>query len=535
MRWRRIQQGHTAVRSPTARRESCRQHIARLKTELPWRRVSLVALMNFLITPATFGSDLAPPSAEKPWSPPGLNAYERELAHGDFSNEKNAKQIEIVPDKIYELPELIDIAERSNPVTRIAWERARQAASAVGLSQSAYFPYLVASAGAGYERAFLPFPTLKQGPGPTDVTITGGGTLTTEAAAERATLGLKWLLFDFGERKAVVTMAKENLMMANVGFNATHQEIVFTVTRRFYELNTARQKVQVAESSVSAAHTVAQSAQARFDHGLGTKPEVLQAEQQSAQTAFDLEAALGALSDAQVAFVESLGILPTTKLQVAGVSEKPLSEYSGDTLEELIQRALSQRPDLVAKLANIRARRAEVRKARAAYYPKVALNANAGWTELDVRAKSSPYFGGNEPVYGAGISVELPLFDGFARRKKLRIAESELRGAEDELAHSRDSVIREVWKARTDFETSLRKQESAAKLVAAAESAFAASLEAYQHGLGTYVDVVNAQRNLTAARSVIVDTRSAIFTSQTALALSIGDLAKPSASARTIH
>jgi len=45
---------------------------------------------------------------------------------------------------------------------------------------------------------------------------------------------------------------------------------------------------QVAESSVSAAHTVAQSAQARFDHGLGTKPEVLQAEQQSAQAAFEL-------------------------------------------------------------------------------------------------------------------------------------------------------------------------------------------------------------------------------------------------------
>src|SRR5439155_20268434 len=224
-----------------------------LKTKVPWRRVSLAALMNFLTTSAIFGSEIAPPSPEKPWSPPGLNAYERELAHGDFSNEKNAKQIEIVPDKIYELPELIDIAERSNPVTRVAWERARQAASAVGLSQSAYFPYLVASAGAGYERAFLPFPSLKQGPGPTDVSITGGGTLTTEATAERATLGMKWLLLDFGERKAVVTMARENLMMANVGFNATHQQIVFTVTRRFYELNTARQKVEVAESSVRAA------------------------------------------------------------------------------------------------------------------------------------------------------------------------------------------------------------------------------------------------------------------------------------------
>src|SRR5262249_32613662 len=147
--------------------------------------------------------------------------------------------IEIDPAKVYDLPELIDIAERTNPETRIAWEHARQAAAAVGLSQSAYFPYLVASAGAGYDRAFIPFPTLNQGPGPLDVSITGGGTLVTDALAERVAVGMKWLLFDFGERKAVSTMAKEGLMMANVGFNAVHQQIVFTVTRRFYELNTA--------------------------------------------------------------------------------------------------------------------------------------------------------------------------------------------------------------------------------------------------------------------------------------------------------
>ena len=475
-----------------------------------------------------------PPSPDKPWFPPQLGKYETELAHEDFNNRQKAPEVEVEVNTVYDLPELIDIAERANPQTRIAWEHARQAAAAVGLSKSAYFPYLVASAGAGYERAFLPFPTLKQGPG-TDVKITGGGTLTADAAAENATLGLKWLLFDFGARKAASTMAKENLMMANVGFNAVHQLIVFTVTRRFYELNTARQKVEVAESSVRAADTVAKSAQARFDNGLGTKPELLQAEQQFAQAAFELEAARGELSDAQVALVESLGILPTTKLQVAEVSEKPFSEYSGDTLEELIQRALSQRPDLVAKLADVRARQAEVQKARAAYYPQISLSANGGWAELDVSAKNSSYFGGNGPYYGAKISVEMPLFDGFARREKLHTAESELRAAKDELTHSRDSVIREVWKARTDFETALRKQESAAKLVVAAENAFAASLEAYQNGLGTYVDVANAQRNVTASRSVVVDTRSAIFTSQAALALSIGDLARPSPPTTMIH
>jgi outer membrane protein TolC len=186
----------------------------------------------------------------------------------------------------------------------------------------------------------------------------------------------------------------------------------------------------------------------------------------------------------------------------------------------------------VAKLAQVRASQAGVKKARAAYYPKISLGANAGWAEMDVSVKGSRYFGGNEPVYGGGLSIDLPLFDGFLRRKKKDIAESELRAAEDELAHSRDSVIREVWKARTDFETALRKQESAAKLVSAAESAFAASLDSYRNGVGTYVDVANAQRNVTAARSVIVDTRSAIYTSAAALALSVGDLARPTSTTR---
>ena len=91
----------------------------------------------------------SPPSSDKPWFPPGLDKYETELAHGNFRSERNAKPVEINPNKVYGLAELIDIAERNNPETRVAWERARQAAAAVGLSESAYYPFLAASAAAG--------------------------------------------------------------------------------------------------------------------------------------------------------------------------------------------------------------------------------------------------------------------------------------------------------------------------------------------------------------------------------------------------
>ena len=324
-------------------------------------------------------------------------------------------------------------------------------------------------------------------------------------------------------------------MMANVSFNAVHQQLVFVVTQSYYQLNTARQKVAVAESSLSAAETVRRAAQERLDHGLETKPEVLRAEQQSAEAAFELDAAKGTVSEAQVALVKSLGILPTTRLQVAETSNEPVEEDLRQTSEELIERALSQRPDLVAKLANVRAKQAEVEKARAAYYPKVSLNANAGGVNMDVKVPDSPYFGGSHSVYGGEIVIDFPIFEGFARSKKLRIAESELKAAEDELAGSRDTAIQEVWKARTDLETALRKQESAEKFRLSAESAFAASLDAYRQGLGTYIDVASAQRSVAMARSTVIDTRSAIYTSAAALALSVGDLARPSPNSSSLR
>ncbi len=121
-----------------------------------------------------------PPSSDRPWTPPNLPKYETELAERSRAEPEGNAKISINPLKVYGLAELIDIAQRNNPDTRVAWERARQAAAAVGLSESAYYPYLVASAAAGYDRAFIPFPTLAVDPdrlitqGLGSVKVTGG-------------------------------------------------------------------------------------------------------------------------------------------------------------------------------------------------------------------------------------------------------------------------------------------------------------------------------------------------------------------------
>src|SRR5437660_6061246 len=259
-----------------------------------WRLPQAVVLTSFIVVAESlvivgiaFARDEPPPSPVRPWAPPALPRYEGELRQYQPTEAERRYLPAIDPRKTYNLAELIDIAQRSNPETRVAWERARMAAAAVGLTESAYYPYIVAAAAGGYDRAFVPFPQLRTTlqPPPTNgnlpnVEIVGGGTLITESLLARAELNAKWLLLDFGERKATTAAAREKLLMANVGFNGTHQKIVFDVTDRFYQLGTARQKVMVTQSALDAAKTVEQAAQARFDNELATKPELLQAQQQ---------------------------------------------------------------------------------------------------------------------------------------------------------------------------------------------------------------------------------------------------------------
>src|SRR3954452_7841848 len=489
----------------------------------------------FMIIAIAFARDDAPPSSVRPWAPPSLPRYEGELRQYQPTEAERRYLPPIDPRKTYNLAELIDIAQRSNPETRVAWERARMAAAAVGLTESAYYPYIVAAAAGGYDRPFVPFPTLrvKQQTPPTNgnlpnVEIVGGGTLITESLLARAELNAKWLLLDFAERKATRAAAREQLMMANVGFNGTHQKIVFDVTDRFYQLGTARQKVMVTQSALDASQSVEQAAQARFDNGLATKPELLQAQQQSAQSNFDVQATLGAQSDARVALIESIGLLPTVSLKVADLPEQSYrNRQTADSVGELITKALSQRPDLVAKLANVRAKEQGILKVRAEYYPKVTLDAHVSETDLQVSVAKSDYFGGTRPTFGAFLTMNVPIFDGFARRHKLDMADAELHQAENELAGARDSAARDVWKAYTGYRTAIKKQDAAEKLVTASKSAFDAVLESYKQGLSTYTEVVTAERNLTSALATSHDTQSAIYTSQAALALSVGDLARP--------
>jgi outer membrane protein TolC len=452
----------------------------------------------------------APARPEAPWRAPNLRAFSEPL--------RDERPSEVDPQKDYELAELVDLAERANPETKIAWERAKQAASAVGLAQSEYFPILALRASAGYARAPVPLP----------LSPTKAGFMDVEAKEAGPVVALEWVLLDFGRRAADVGAAKERLLGANLGFNARHLEIVFKVQTAFYRLSTVRGRITVAQAALESASKVQEAAEERFKNGLATGPDVSLARQQAVQAAFDLEEVTSKERDAQVTLAESIGILPTTPIRVADFSRLPLPTSLEDTVEKFLDRTLEQRPDLLARVAILREKEAEIRRARAAYLPTLSLQGEAGRAferaQIAVEGTSLPRASTDQPTWGVGLALTWSLFEGGARKRKLEIARAEREAAQHELEDARDKAISQVWRYYTDTKLALRRLEVAAALVEASEKSYQQTFEGYQNGLGSLVDVLGARRELSAARYTQLDTRATLLESTAALAFASGDL-----------
>lgn len=452
----------------------------------------------------------APPVASKPWDSSGygktIDQFETKTGTARFPG------LDIAPDpeKVYDLSDLIDLAQRANPETRRAWEQARAAAARLGLAAGAYLPTLALISSAGYSRI-------------EDRTLVGPVYTTGPSITPK--LMLEWTLLDFGRRKAALDSALQQLLQFNWQFNRKHQEVAYAVQQNYYLFDASRAKVEAALAALKTATSVQQEAQARLAHGLATRTDMLLARQERARAQFELQLAHRAVADTQAALAESLGISPAAPVRVAEISKLPLPQELTQAVEQVMDQALAQRPDLAARLAELRAREAEVRKARAEFLPTVALVGAVGGTAGSFTPSGiDKTFDYAEPIYGTFLTFSWELFDGFARRNALRQAQARLGEAEAELAALELKTLREVWKAYADVKAALLQNEYAQALLEASQDAYAGAFKGYQHGLSSIVELLAAERDLVRARTTLIESRAELLTASAALAFAVGGL-----------
>jgi outer membrane protein len=475
-----------------------------------------------LLSPVAVGLDtshLAPPAPDKPWTIPSPEEAARRF--GEPSGRlwgraplaaENEDAATVEHGRRYNLAELIDLAQRRNPETREAWEQARQAALAVGLVDSTYAPQISIEAIAGFQRT----------PGPIPTTLIPKGYFIANSRELIPQLALKWLLFDFGRRDGLDQTARANSFVANVAFTGAHQKLIFNVSRAYFALGAARGRVNAARQALKTAEVVQDAAQSRRDNGLGTVVSLAQAQRQTAQAQFSLIRVSGEERKEYTNLIATIGLDADTRIEIADSSNSPLPAEPPEQIEPLLRDALTNRPDVIAALGKVEAAQGILKTRRAAWYPEVALAAQAYQNIGSVSTDGSPYYHVNKPGGNILLTIKVPLFDGGARDSGTAIAQSEVAAARDKLDQIRDTAVQQVVSAYNDLKTSLAAYTAALALRTAAKTAYDAAFDAYRHGVGTYTEVASEQTSLARADAETEDAHANAFTAAAALALATG-------------
>lgn len=410
----------------------------------------------------------------------------------------------------YDLPALVDLALHAHPETRISWEEAKAAAARLERNRSTWYPTLTAMAFGQFFKTSFPIP---------------GGALVSHGYSSFGSLDLAWTLFDFGRREALVDAGIQRLSAANFNFNRTHQDIAYRVATSFFAHQAALAKVTAAHQTFEAATANSASVQAKLDKGLATRPDLLLAVQEQAKASYDLQDARGSVIQAQADLTTSLGIPPSYSLKLIDLSKLSLPSGLLQSVEKIVDQALEQRPDLMARLAELRARESEVKKARAEFWPKFSLGGKLGnqyWGNVVTNPPGNENYSASNLVGEAMLTMEWTLFDGFERNHAVHEAEARKEASSAQLEALRLEIMRDIWKAYADTKTALEKREFALALLKAAEESYAATQESYTHGFSTVIELLSAQKDLARARSTEIDSRATLLRSAATLVYTSG-------------
>lgn len=464
------------------------------------KRAGLASLI--LIAALPVYAQNAPSSPIRPWHSPD----ERQI--GNDAKRFPRLVFPIDPGKVYALAELIDLAEAHNPETRVAWENANAQAAALGIARSELYPSLSAVALSGVDRSEVPL---------------GSRFYRFTVPVFEESLDLNYTIFDFGARRGRINAESARLLATNFAFNDVHRKLIYEVQQAYYRLLNASGQEAAARASLANAQAVQQAAEERLKNGLATLPDVLEARSATAQAQYDLQAILGAEEITRGDLATALGASATTPIQVQPLNEIPTPESVADSVNQAIDRAFEQRPDLQAEVADIRAADAQRQEARAAYYPSLHLQATPAAQSLYEQQQTLPWGHTADLTGGLSLSLNWTVFDGGARKNRVAQAEAGMRGAEAQLSAGRNRIEDEVWTAYSTLNTAFRQREAATALLDAATQSYAAALESYNYGVRSLLDVTAAQRVLAQARSSDVLARTQVLTALADLAFRAGD------------
>ncbi len=308
----------------------------------------------------------------------------------------------------------------------------------------------------------------------------------------QGTVGVQYTLFDSGVNDTNIRIAVQTLRSAEADLNRISQVAYLNVATAYYSLQNADGTVTIYEKQVENNERSLKDTKARERAGVGTKFDVLQSEVQLANARQDLLNAQVNQANARRELARLLSYVPT--LDIAAADEiKPVDPWD-KPVEETILLALRNRSELDARRLEREIARERANLSLARTGPQVSVFANYNLAD-DLNT-----IGGFAMGYQLGARLDFTIFDGGRAQAQVRQYK-----ADQALAESR--FEQDARQARFDVESSYntmigRRQQidTAEKGLKQAEDALRLSRLRLSAGVGTQLEVISAENDLTRAR-----------------------------------
>jgi outer membrane protein len=319
------------------------------------------------------------------------------------------------------------------------------------------------------------------------------------------------LIFDFDHTRSMVAEAVAQERSTRATLSKVESDLVLQVKQAFYSYAQDVRLVDVNKNNYENQESHLALAQARLKAGVGLPSDVVRAETAVADAVFSLNLADNNASVARVNLAELMGIDPRTPVAVGDAGEPPL--HSTD-VNSLVETGLAQRPDILQALEAVNAAKHGVQVAKT--YNSPSVTASAGWLQ------DGAGFPLKNDYLSAGIGITWDLFDSGYSSGGVKVAKGNLQVAEAQLNSTRLAVISDVSQAYLNLKTAQQRLVTAQAEVANGEEGVRLAEGRYRSGLGTFLDVIDAQTALVTANTNKVNAQSSVDQARASLAHAIG-------------
>ncbi len=323
----------------------------------------------------------------------------------------------------------------------------------------------------------------------------GAGSLTASRLLEHAGAGvvMSQLITDFGRTINLVSSSRLQEKAQNASALATTEDIVLATDQAFYNVLQAQALLKVAQQTVSTRQSVENQVDELAKNKLKSTLDLTFAQVNLSQAKMLLLDAQNNVDSSIAALSAILGFDKEVNYQLT--EENTQAPAPPPDVDVLINTALQQRPDLQALTFGQQAAEKFRRAQRDQFFPTISTLGMAGATPV-----RPDCFGGCFPTYfisswyGAlGVNMSIPIFNGFLFSSQASEAKYRAQAAAQNTRDLRDNIVRDVRTAWLAANTAFQRVAVAEELTKEADLSLSLAQSRYQLGLGSIVELSQAQ------------------------------------------